>query len=99
MPNLGYLLVLPSLVVEDAVPVPDVPTDATSAELHQHTVLDLVTGSGPVVQGVLIILLLMSVCTWGIVITKWLQMRKAKRQSSKFSDVFWSCLLYTSRCV
>ena len=90
MPNLGYLLVLPSLVVEDAVAAPDVPTDATSAELHQHTVLDLVTGSGPVVQGVLIILLLMSVCTWGIVITKWLQMRKAKRQTSKFSDVFWS---------
>ena len=90
MPNLGYLIVLPSLVVEDAVPIPGAPADATVVDLSQHSVLDLVTGSGPVVQGVLIILLLMSVCTWGIVITKWWQMRKAKRQSSKFSDVFWS---------
>lgn len=53
-------------------------------------ILDLVTGSGPVVQGVLILLIVMSVVTWGIAYTKWGAIRKAKRQSDEFSDVFWS---------
>ncbi|MCB0359310.1 MAG: protein TolQ [Bdellovibrionales bacterium] len=53
------------------------------------TVINLVLGSGAVVQGVLILLLIMSIATWGIVIGKSLQFRTAKRQTSKFSDVFW----------
>lgn len=60
---------------------------ASSSGMH---ILDLVTGSGPVVQGVLILLIVMSVVTWGIAYTKWGAIRKAKRQSDEFSDVFWS---------
>ncbi len=56
----------------------------------QYSVLDLVLGSGPVVQGVLIILVVMSVVTWGIVVTKVLAIRTAKKQSKKFDSVFWS---------
>lgn len=81
-------LVIPGLVTEQAVQLPNVPVEEVA--IGQHSVLDLVTGSGLVVQGVLILLLCMSVCTWGIVITKWMQIRRAKVQSTKFSDVFWS---------
>ena len=53
------------------------------------SILSLVTGSGIVVQGVLILLILMSVVTWGIVIQKWFGIRKAKQQSKEFDSVFW----------
>jgi biopolymer transport protein TolQ len=83
------LFVAPWLIVEDAVQLP-AGTPEVAPEVHQHTVLDLLMGSGPMVRVVLLILLFMSIVTWGIVLTKWLQMRQAKRQSNKFSDVFWS---------
>lgn len=71
---------------EGSIEVPTVPPLDSS----QHSVLDLVLGSGPVVQGVLILLVVMSVVTWGIVVTKMLAIRTAKKQSSKFDSVFWS---------
>ncbi|NLF24558.1 MAG: protein TolQ [Deltaproteobacteria bacterium] len=52
--------------------------------------MDLLFGSGPVVQGVLIILLIMSVVTWGIVVAKSMMIRRAKQESRKFEGVFWS---------
>lgn len=81
-------VVVPGLVSEQAVQLPNVVAEETLS--GQHSVLDLVTGSGLVVQLVLILLLCMSVVTWGIVITKWRQIRRAKVQSAKFSEVFWS---------
>lgn len=54
-----------------------------------HSILDLVMGSGLVVQCVLILLVMMSVLTWGIVISKSSQFRRAKKQSAQFSDIFW----------
>lgn len=58
-------------------------------ESSHDSVIALMMGSDPIVQSVLIILILMSVLTWGIVISKWLQIKLAKKQSVKFSDVFW----------
>lgn len=55
-----------------------------------HSVLDLILGSGSVVFAVLILLVVMSVITWGIAITKGFQLRRAKHQTSKFTDVFWA---------
>lgn len=55
----------------------------------QMSPLDLVLGAGPVVQGVLVTLAIMSIATWGIVVTKWALLRKAKKQTEKFTDVFW----------
>ncbi|MCL4168033.1 UNVERIFIED_CONTAM: hypothetical protein GTU68_011080, partial [Idotea baltica] len=52
--------------------------------------MDLVSGSGLVVQGVLALLVLMSMITWGIVVTKWFAIQKAKRESREFDKVFWS---------
>ena len=56
---------------------------------HQDTVLDMVMGSGPVVRAVLVILVLFSIGCWGIAFAKGLEMRRARRQSERFIDIFW----------
>ncbi|MGB7947726.1 MAG: protein TolQ [Candidatus Binatia bacterium] len=55
----------------------------------QHGILDLVRGSGLVVQFILYLLILFSVASWGIIAHKFRQLRRAKRQSEKFIDIFW----------
>jgi len=83
-----FTIVIPGLVTEDSVPLAG--GETTAEVVQEHSIVDLITGSGTVVKGVLITLMIMSIITWGIVITKWLQLRQAKKQSVKFSDVFWS---------
>lgn len=53
------------------------------------SVLSMVTGSGPVVQAVLVILIVQSVLSWAITIAKVLQFRRAERDSQEFSSIFW----------
>jgi biopolymer transport protein TolQ len=55
----------------------------------QETIIDMVTGSGAVVQGVLLLLLAFSVVSWAIIFNKWRQMRRAERESDRFIDIFW----------
>ncbi len=57
--------------------------------MQQHGILDLVTGSGPVVQSVLYVLILFSVVSWGIILYKFRRVRTAKRQSASFIEIFW----------
>ena len=56
---------------------------------HQESVLDMVLGSGLVVRVVLIILLMFSVGCWGIALAKSREMRRARRQSERFVEIFW----------
>src|SRR5262245_38994254 len=56
---------------------------------HQDTVLDMMLGSGPVVRLVLLLLVVFSVGCWGIALAKSLEMRRARRQSERFIDIFW----------
>ncbi|HEY1370978.1 MAG TPA: protein TolQ [Candidatus Binatia bacterium] len=56
---------------------------------QQHGILDLVQGSSPLVQGVLYLLILFSVLSWGIIFYKSNQVRRAKRESEKFIEIFW----------
>ena len=56
---------------------------------QQHSVLDLVRGSGLVVQAILYLLVLFSVVSWGIIAQKYRQIRRAKRESEKFIEIFW----------
>jgi biopolymer transport protein TolQ len=56
---------------------------------QQHGILDLVRGSGLVVQSVLYLLILFSVVSWGIIFYKYRQVRRAKKESEKFIDIFW----------
>lgn len=57
--------------------------------LHQPNILDLVMGSGPVVQGVLYLLILFSIISWAIVFYKFRQLRRARRESERFTVIFW----------
>ena len=50
----------------------------------QETIIDMVTGSGAVVQLVLLLLLAFSVSSWAIIFTKRRQVRHAERESERF---------------
>jgi len=50
----------------------------------------LVTSSGPVVKLVLIILVVFSIITWAVIALKVWQLRKARRETEKFLENFWS---------
>lgn len=56
---------------------------------EHESLLAMITGSGIVVQGVLYILVLFSVASWGIILYKNRQVRAARRQSEKFIKLFW----------
>ncbi len=66
------------LLAQDGIPAP-----------KQHGVLDLVRGSGIVVQAILYLLVLFSVVSWGIIAQKLRQVRRAKKESAKFVEIFW----------
>jgi len=46
-------------------------------------------GTGPVVQAVLWVLVVFSVCSWGIIIYKFRQIQQARKQSERFITLFW----------
>jgi len=48
-----------------------------------------VRGSGAVVQGILYLLVLFSVVSWGIIAHKYFQIRRSKQESEKFIEIFW----------
>ncbi len=56
---------------------------------QQHGVLDLVRDSGLVVKAILYLLVLFSVVSWGIIAQKLRQIRRAKKESAKFVEIFW----------
>lgn len=55
----------------------------------EMNMLELATHSGPVVLGVLIILVLFSIGSWAVIIYKLLQFKKAFVQTNSFINVFW----------
>jgi biopolymer transport protein TolQ len=46
--------------------------------------------AGPMIKGVLILLLLMSIICWGICLFKYLVLRSALKESETFLDIFWN---------
>lgn len=52
-------------------------------------ILSMVTGSSPVVQLVLLLLVFLSVWSWTITIAKYLQFRRARSDSKEFRSIFW----------
>jgi biopolymer transport protein TolQ len=61
---------------------------AASAPESAADFLQLLLGASPVVQGVIVLLLLFSVISWGIVLYKALAFRRMEGQSKTFLDVF-----------
>ncbi|MDQ6968042.1 MAG: protein TolQ [Mariprofundaceae bacterium] len=57
---------------------------------EQLSVWALILGAGIVVKGVLILLLLLSIFSWGIIFNKARIYRKTRKESASFSDAFWS---------
>ena len=55
----------------------------------QETILQMVAGSGAVVQAVLLLLVGFSIASWAIIFTKRRQIRRAERESERFIDIFW----------
>ena len=52
------------------------------------TVIDMVLNAHPVVQGVLILLVFLSLLSWGIIFSKWSMFRKAERAGLEFAKDF-----------
>ncbi len=71
------------------------PLGGVAAELgaplaaHQDTILGMMVGSGWVVRIVLVILIAFSIGCWGIGLAKSIEMRRARRQSVRFVEIFW----------
>src|SRR5512132_2692495 len=51
--------------------------------------IEIITHSGPIVMGVLLLLLAASVVSWAIIAKKWLHLRRAQDESVKFLETFW----------
>ncbi len=52
-------------------------------------VVDMISGSGPVVQAVLYLLIVISVASWAVIVYKAREIRTARKGSEKFVDLFW----------
>lgn len=68
---------------EDAVPVAAQPAPASSSAL-----LEMVHNSGPLAFAVLILLLLASIFSWTVMISKWTYFRRAQTQGTRFVRAF-----------
>lgn len=70
-------------------PVTEVYLAAVQSGAQQPSILDLILHADLIVQGVLLVLVGMSVMCWAIIFQKWAQVRAATKQSAAFLEVFW----------
>lgn len=52
--------------------------------------LELMINASTVVQLVLLLLVIFSICAWGIIFSKWMTVRGCYRATEEFIDIFWS---------
>ncbi len=62
---------------------------AAAARSGDLDYMEIVTHAGPVVMGVLVLLILASVMSWAIILKKWLHLRRAADESVRFLETFW----------
>ena len=55
-----------------------------AAPADDVSISNLLMKASPVVKGVLVVLVAMSLIVWYIIIYKWLYLRKARRESERF---------------
>jgi biopolymer transport protein TolQ len=65
------------------------PVTSEVPKLGETDIFTMMTGSGPMVQSVLICLVVLSLFSWAITIAKYLQFRQARSQSHEFNNIFW----------
>jgi len=61
----------------------------TLAEGQDISISSLLAQASPVVKGVLVLLVLMSLVSWYIIAYKYLYLRRAGAESARFLDIFW----------
>jgi biopolymer transport protein TolQ len=67
----------------------DSATDATSLPAsHSGALMDMLHNSGPTAITVLAILLIMSICSWAVMISKWSAFKAADKQNKRFLRAF-----------
>lgn len=77
-------------MIENTLGWGSAPLGGLTAQLAGHPgIVDMMLGSGPVVRAVLLILVGFSIGCWGIALAKGLEMRRARRQSARFVEIFW----------
>ena len=54
------------------------------------SILSLVLNAGAVVQGIMLLLLIVSFMSWYYIFLKWMTIRSEKQKSSEFESSFWS---------
>jgi biopolymer transport protein TolQ len=64
-------------------------TSSVDSGLLGSNVFTRGAAAGPVVFGVLLILILLSIFSWAILLTKWVVLGRLEQGSQKFSRVFW----------
>ncbi len=78
---------MPYFITNYLTPLVVTTTDITSG--LRGDVWELILHSGPVVKTVIAILILLSICCWGIIFFKFLVMRSAIKESEIFLNMFW----------
>jgi biopolymer transport protein TolQ len=56
---------------------------------QQQSIVSIILGASPVVQLVLLLLLLFSIGSLGVILFKFRQLHAARRQSERFLEIFW----------
>src|SRR5438045_8164180 len=82
-PNKGSVRLLPALPVRTCL---GRKPPALNGSLNY---VEMVTHGGPIVSGVLIILVLSSLVSWTIIFRKLLHLRRAQAESLQFLETFW----------
>ncbi|PYT09535.1 MAG: hypothetical protein DMF60_02425, partial [Acidobacteria bacterium] len=59
-----------------------------STQAPNSTFFELLLGASPIAKGVLILLLIFSIYSWAIIITKWQWLRGAEKQTRAFLSRF-----------
>lgn len=54
------------------------------------SVIELVVDATPIVQGVMALLLVMSIVSWAIIFSKSFQLRKSRKMAVEFDELFWN---------
>lgn len=85
----GAQAVLPA--AQTSIPVLPPASDAAASTSIAATsnIIKMVMDAGPVVKGVMIGLLLFSLVSWAIILSKFIQLSRASRNSNSFLDSFW----------
>src|ERR1017187_10577531 len=82
LPSLASPIALAFMLVQDDSAAPSLVGSPGAA------LLEMVRNSGSIAQGVLVVLLLASVFSWAIMLSKWRAFARARKQGAGFLKVF-----------